>query len=242
MPREEVNAYNRAYYAANRQILRDKANARRPPSTEAQKAKYRENTRNARLKDPERAKRKAAEYRASNRDKIRAYMIKWYADNIEKGRAYGRKHGVGPVAKERERLRRLNDPAYRLLKNCRIRIWESLRKCSAKKLHRTHELLGCTPQLFRDYIEKQCTFENGFTWQNYGTRWEVDHIIPVAKFHLLDLDQRKRCFHYSNCQPLGKIDNIKKGDKLPHELNLGLVKIVRSQKEVASFLPADVAV
>ena len=52
------------------------------------------------------------------------------------------------------------------------------------------------------------------TWENYGLEtWHLDHIKPVSKFNLLDVDEQKKCFHYTNLQPLWAKDNIKKSNK-----------------------------
>ena len=49
---------------------------------------------------------------------------------------------------------------------------------------------------------------------NYGPYFHIDHIIPCASFNLIHVEQQKKCFHYSNLQPLLAIDNILKNDKL----------------------------
>jgi hypothetical protein len=49
------------------------------------------------------------------------------------------------------------------------------------------------------------------SWENAGSVWHIDHIRPVASFDLLDLDQQKLCFHYSNLQPLLAAENLAKG-------------------------------
>lgn len=70
-------------------------------------------------------------------------------------------------------------------------------------------LVGCTKDQLRRHIEAQ--FERGMTWENYGVNgWVVDHIRPVCKFNLLELDQRQNCFHYSNLQPMWYEQNRKK--------------------------------
>ena len=65
----------------------------------------------------------------------------------------------------------------------------------------------------KKHLEKQ--FQKGMTWNNYGMYgWHIDHIIPCSAFNLnLESEQRK-CFNYTNLQPLWAIDNIKKGDKI----------------------------
>ena len=42
----------------------------------------------------------------------------------------------------------------------------------------------------------------------------IDHIIPCKNFDLTDPNQQKKCFHYSNLQPLWGLDNLKKGTSL----------------------------
>lgn len=52
-------------------------------------------------------------------------------------------------------------------------------------------------------------------WQNYGSYWHVDHIIPLASFDLRDSEQQKWAFHYSNCRPLEGSENLLKSDSIP---------------------------
>ena len=52
------------------------------------------------------------------------------------------------------------------------------------------------------------------TWNNHGLYgWHIDHIKPVSKFNLLDLEEQRRAFHYTNLQPLWALDNIRKSNK-----------------------------
>ena len=50
------------------------------------------------------------------------------------------------------------------------------------------------------------------SWDNYGA-WHIDHRRPCASFDLSDLNEQRKCFHFSNLQPLWAIDNIHKGNK-----------------------------
>lgn len=75
-------------------------------------------------------------------------------------------------------------------------------------------MLGCDFEFFINYIESK--FLSGMTWQNHTrTGWHIDHIMPCASFDLTDPEQQKKCFHYSNLQPLWAEDNLRKGDKVP---------------------------
>jgi hypothetical protein len=53
------------------------------------------------------------------------------------------------------------------------------------------------------------------TWQNYGYYgWHIDHIKPCASFDLRKPSEQRKCFHYSNLQPLWAKDNLQKSDKI----------------------------
>jgi len=80
-----------------------------------------------------------------------------------------------------------------------------------KKSLPTTKLLGCTIEHLRWHLEKQ--FIPGMTWKNHG-QWHIDHIKPCASFDLTKSAQQRKCFHYTNLQPLWALDNIRKGAKI----------------------------
>ena len=76
----------------------------------------------------------------------------------------------------------------------------------------TLKLLGCNLETVRQHLESK--FTEGMSWDNYG-KWHIDHIMPCASFDLSDLEQQRKCFHYTNLQPLWAKDNMQKKDKVP---------------------------
>lgn len=81
----------------------------------------------------------------------------------------------------------------------------------APKSDNTLKLLGCSViQLKKHLVSK---FTDGMTWKNYG-KWHIDHIAPCASFNLDSTEEQKRCFHFSNLQPLWATDNLKKSGKI----------------------------
>ena len=79
---------------------------------------------------------------------------------------------------------------------------------SIVKKNKKVEILGCTPEFLKEYLEKQ--FTEGMTWENHGLYgWHIDHIIPLSS--ATTKEEVIKLNHYSNLQPLWAIDNLKKG-------------------------------
>lgn len=105
--------------------------------------------------------------------------------------------------------RKKEDVIFKLLTGERSRLWNYLKKNKLTKSKKTFEIVGCTPQELREYLEKQ--FVEGMSWENRN-EWHIDHIIPLSSAKT-EKDLLK-LFHYTNLQPLWKLDNIKKRDKI----------------------------
>lgn len=111
--------------------------------------------------------------------------------------------------------RRNQDIGFRLAGCLRSRIRRAMRLAKTQGCLKSEGLIGCSIEFFRKYIEKK--FSTGMTWSNYGRSpecWSIDHVKPCASFDLTDPAQQLACFHYTNCQPMWHLDNIRKGDKL----------------------------
>ncbi len=85
-------------------------------------------------------------------------------------------------------------------------------KGSLKNEH-TLNLLGCSIEDFRKHIELQ--WESWMSWENHGKKtWHIDHIIPIDSFDLTKEEEQKKCFHYTNMQPMYWRDNLIKSNKI----------------------------
>ena len=152
---------------------------------------------------------RTAQIKAKNPNKYKEARKRWVKDNIEH------------VRKERKRYYRaikgLPEDHERKPIPLAIRIHSKHAKAvrrtfnhwvnNAKDHHYTY-LAGCTRGFLRQWIERK--FEKGMSW-NDRTTWQIDHIIPVAKFDLSTREGRAKCFHYTNLQPLWNDDNHRKG-------------------------------
>lgn len=136
----------------------------------------------------------------------------WFREYARKRRSL---HLESERAKDRAKAaKRLLNPSQKLAYKIRSRLRYSLRRCRVGKTHSGLTLLGCSIADFRIYIESK--FEVGMDWGNWGygrDKWNLDHIIPVALFDLTKLSHQRRCFHFSNYQPLWQPDNLLKGIK-----------------------------
>lgn len=128
------------------------------------------------------------------------------------------------VRMEKKKIRRLS---------CRLRryVWQWIFRSYGSPL--AQEMTGCTREHFRSHIEAQ--FTRGMSWDNYGKKWQLDHIAPCSKFNLRDPFEVRKCFHFSNYRPLGRHDNAVKHDRIiPHQPEIPLSFVpnakIRSRK------------
>ncbi len=149
---------------------------------------------------------KRAAYRKANPQIGRDATRKWKHANRERVNAYRRQY-----TKKRISV----DPNYLIRCRIRTRLNNAIRRGCARKSCPSLQLLGCSVPSFRIYIESK--FEEGMTWENYGNgmdKWNFDHIMPLAIFDLTKIEHQKRCFHFSNYQPMWQPDNIRKRDSV----------------------------
>jgi len=180
-----------------------------------------------REKNPEKRKKTISKYYETNRDVILIKLKKWTKDNPEKKKEISLKsyHKNKEKHKERirlynqnnkinrnkrERLKKKTNPEYRLMSVVRTRILNFLTKKNVTKKNKTFEIVGCSKEFLREYIEKQ--FTEGMSWELMGSRIHIDHIIPLSSAKTEE-EVYKLC-HYSNLQPLWGEDNLKKYNKI----------------------------
>ena len=159
---------------------------------------------------------KARQYYQKHKEVLREKHKKYNEEHREEAKIYYKEHkeSIKKYLKEHIEIRRIREInkrkeniEFKIISNLRSRLYQAVKN----KSNSTLNLVGCfIPDLMK-YLEQQ--FTEGMSWDNYG-KWHIDHIRPCASFNLLNEDEQKACFHYSNLQPLWAIDNIKKGDKI----------------------------
>jgi hypothetical protein len=77
------------------------------------------------------------------------------------------------------------------------------------KSSRAIELLGCSLNEFKIYLKNK--FIKNMTWKKFmNGKIHIDHIKPCRLFDLSKVEEQRKCFHYTNLQPLWAKDNLKK--------------------------------
>jgi len=201
--KEKVRKTKAEYRGKNIEKIRHAENKRNSTKREARRDAYKAyrlaNIEKVRLS----AKDREAKRRLKNREKIEAMDTQSRQCAIEKVRAYD------SIRHKREYMN-LNCRLRRTL-SARVRV--AVKNNSGKKAFGSIYLLGCSIAHARQHLESQ--FLPGMTWENHSTDgWHIDHIKPCASFDLTDPEQQKRCFHYTNLQPLWATDNLSKGKKI----------------------------
>ncbi len=171
--------------------------------------------------------RASKKYNQKHPDKARKQRAKdvWkvYVKEYRKGDHY-KKQQREYREKNREKKREQNRiwmreyrkiPQNKIKSILRNRINDALRTQNATKCFKTMDMLGCSIEFFKAHIESKFTL--GMAWDNHGrgsTKWHIDHIIPCDFFDLTNPEEQKKCFHWTNLQPLWEPDNLSKGNKL----------------------------
>ncbi|HVL72226.1 MAG TPA: hypothetical protein VM434_10105 [Beijerinckiaceae bacterium] len=103
------------------------------------------------------------------------------------------------------------DPLRYLISN---QIAATLKKAGTSKQRESFsKLLGYTADDLRAHLERQ--FTKKMTWDNHGTYWEIDHIVPLASFKITSPHdpEFKAAWALTNLRPLPAKLNRSKGAK-----------------------------
>jgi len=104
------------------------------------------------------------------------------------------------------------DVIYKLRRVLRKRFKSALKAKGVRKDCSIINIVGCDIKFLKQYLESK--FKEGMSWDNYGQfGWHIDHIKPCNSFDLSNIEEQKKCFHYTNLQPLWWKENLTKWSK-----------------------------
>ena len=176
--------------------------------------------------------KRSSEYQKNNLDKVKEYRREYYLNNKEKidlkNKSYYLDNKDKILNNQKKRIssyikrRKSECPIFKFNYSIRMSLSKCFKRNGYTKKSRTHEILGCSFEEFKIYIESK--FEPWMTWDNRGLYngelnygWDIDHKDPIS---LAKTEEDIiRLNHYTNLQPLcSKINRDIKKNKLKYEM------------------------
>lgn len=228
-PEEKVRrrAYALARRAANLEEIRRKDREAYHANREKrlEESKRRQRIRRANMTEAE--KEKLREYFKSRYDRKRLELLeqkrKDYKSRVsvyqKRHEAYRKKNASALRESNRQwkvnnreyfRRRYRDDVAYRITQLLRGRVYNAIR--NKQKAGSAVRDLGCSIDELIAHIERQ--FKDGWSWENWGDAWHLDHIYPIAAANTADRAQFLAVANWRNLQPLCRVANLKKNAKV----------------------------
>jgi len=129
-----------------------------------------------------------------------------------------KKDGRKPICKECRKVnkRKLSNERKVFDRNINASIYKSIKLRKSGRIW--ERVLGYTLKDLMEHLEKQFTPE--MNWENYGSYWWIDKIIPRRAYIYADIrnNELRKCWSLKNMRPLQRIDCIRKKDKIVWEL------------------------
>lgn len=134
------------------------------------------------------------EYSRAYRDANPVYVKEWKIQNKER-------------INRRERNRRATDVHFKLKKN----VSRAISHAIFKNGQSTIKYLPYTIGDLKSHLEKR--FDSKMSWENYGTYWHIDHIVPHSLFKYSSMQDEEfiKCWSLGNLRPLEASQNKVEG-------------------------------
>lgn len=138
---------------------------------------------------------------------------------IERDKKWGKDYRSNPEVRQHRREydkdRYDTNPVIRLNSVMRSSIYRSLN--GNKDNMSWKKLVGYTLQELKIHLELK--FKDDMTWENAGSYWHIDHIVPVYLFNIQSYHDEafKKCWSLQNLQPLLAEDNLRKNNIISEE-------------------------
>lgn len=167
------------------------------------------------------------EQRRKARDRINS-------DNALKARELSYSRNWRKLNRERKRAYasewKKRNPQHRAAQRIRNAVRRAIK---GAKVWKSAHYLGISIDGARRHIESM--FPPGWTWENQGTVWHIDHIYPIGKANLDDHIEVLAVCNYKNLRPLSVEDNQSKGDSITPEARRLFEQL---KAEAAATIPA----
>lgn len=163
------------------------------------------------IKNKEKVSENSKQYYEANKEKIAEYYKEHYIENkdtyMENNKQWREENRETINQKANERLK--IDPVYKLKRHYRHKVYNALKGIGEKNINK---ITDCSIDFLKEWLEYN--FTDDMSMDNYGEIWQVDHVIPCARFNLNNEEEIKHCFRWTNVQPLLRNHNSSKQSKV----------------------------
>lgn len=167
------------------------------------------------------------QYRKINKNKENEYNKQYYQNHAEKMKQYSKQYKQNNREKQYQSAQKYKE-FYRILYGVNA-VLKGKSKTSV-----VFNDLPYTAELLCKHLESLFTPE--MNWSNYGSYWELDHIIPQNQFNLENVEEFKICWSLANLRPLTINNNRsrpKDGSDISEEIkNKILNQFIKKKDEV----------
>ena len=178
------------------------------------------------------------QYYKEHSEEIKENTRQYQNEHREESKEYKRKYRQRDEVKKRknkqQRQRKEEDECFCLRTNISRNIGKALKRNNNNK--NGVSCLKCIGYTIRDLkIHLELQFNESMSWENYGSYWHIDHIIPQSYFNYesMDSEEFQKCWTLENLRPLEAKENMIKGNKLDEKLIIekGLQHLLLEDKE-----------
>lgn len=128
-----------------------------------------------------------------------------------------------------------DEPVEKFKRYIRTRIYNCLRY--KNKTKHSIEYLGCSSD---DYFKWIFNYNSEYNLDNHGKLWHIDHVIPLSKFDLDNVNEQMLAFNWRNTMPLSSSENLSKNNKiLPEQITEHYNKIIQFHNNNNIELPKE---
>jgi hypothetical protein len=191
--KNKIKEYRKNYRFINKETIKEKSKLYREKNEE---------------KIKEKQKSESSKYYLNNHEIVKERSKKFRKNNPTYSFEYREKNPT--YSNDYQQNRKKYDPIFKITHNMRVRMSVFLKSNNISKKNKTFEIIGCSPQFLKEYLEQK--FTEGMSWELMGQHIHIDHIIPLSSANTEE-EVYKLC-HYTNLQPLWAFDNLSKGSKI----------------------------
>ncbi len=166
---------------------------------------------------------KQREYKKKNKETIRKQRKDYHKKNKGALKKYKEKN---PIIVKKCRNNHYKKHREKIIRQAQFS--KRVRRCLFKESDKYNRLIQCSPNHFRKWIQWQ--FIGSMGMNNYGTVWELDHVIPQS---ILD----KQSHHWQNIRPCFCSVNKEKKDTI--QLYENVLQELRLYHFKGSLLPPE---